>query len=495
MILGDAGVTRSDRARPALLSRSALLAVLGALLLMRLLLMAWLPLTDTTEARYAEIARKMVETGDWITPQFAYGVPFWGKPPLHTWASALGMKLFGVGAFSARLFIFGSALVALALLFGWVRRLRGTDAALMSVTICASTVMFFGAAAFVMTDMVMVMSLVLAMVGFHEATVRDPGNRLWGHLFFAGLGLGMLAKGPVAVVLAGIALVLWLAMGRRWQLLRHLPWASGTALALVIFVPWYVAAELKTPGFLRYFFIGEHFERFVVPGWRGDLYGSGHVQPKGKIWLYALGVLLPWTVPAAAIALVGLRRRARGNGAEDSLGGYLFAWALAPLILFTPAANILPAYVLPAVPAFSVWLALAALRLHAAGVAWIRPAILLSLAFSFCVILGVTWAARHAPERVGLRTMDGLVAAIEEAAPGVAVAVYPGRSYSAEFYTDGRAQVAEDLEALAALRENGRRDAVIVAGGDRTAALQTLGERFREVARYRKAIALIEEEE
>ena len=90
---GRFGLTRSDQ--------RFLLFALGALLAARLLAMFWWPFTDSTEARYAEIARKMVETGDWITPQFDYGVPFWGKPPLHTWLSALGMKLFGVGAFGA----------------------------------------------------------------------------------------------------------------------------------------------------------------------------------------------------------------------------------------------------------------------------------------------------------------------------------------------------------------------------------------------------------
>ena len=97
---------RHERERRFALTRSDqrfLLFALGALFAVRLLAMFWWPFTDSTEARYAEIARKMVETGDWITPQFDYGVPFWGKPPLHTWLSALGMKLFGVGAFGARI--------------------------------------------------------------------------------------------------------------------------------------------------------------------------------------------------------------------------------------------------------------------------------------------------------------------------------------------------------------------------------------------------------
>ena len=77
--------------------------VLCALLILRLLTMWVIPLTDTTEARYAEIARKMLETGNWVTPQHDYGVPFWAKPPLSTWLSAASMGLFGVNELAARL--------------------------------------------------------------------------------------------------------------------------------------------------------------------------------------------------------------------------------------------------------------------------------------------------------------------------------------------------------------------------------------------------------
>ena len=71
--------------------------------MIRLTTLGLYPLGDTTEARYSEIARKMVETGNWITPQFDYGVPFWGKPPLSTWTRAASFELFGVSEFAARL--------------------------------------------------------------------------------------------------------------------------------------------------------------------------------------------------------------------------------------------------------------------------------------------------------------------------------------------------------------------------------------------------------
>lgn len=93
----------------------------------------------------------------------------------------------------------------------------------------------------------------------------------------------MLAKGPVAVALWVIPLVLWLTATGTWRIVRALPWVSGLARSLLLTLPWYLAAEAATPGFLRYFIIGEHFERFTVSGWEGDLYGGAHVQPKDMI--------------------------------------------------------------------------------------------------------------------------------------------------------------------------------------------------------------------
>ena len=94
----------------------------------RLLTLGAYPLHDTSEARYAEISRKMVELGDWITPWFDWNVPFWGKQPLAFWLSAGSMKLLGAGEFAARLPSFVLGLAMLGLVFGLMRRQRGFDA-------------------------------------------------------------------------------------------------------------------------------------------------------------------------------------------------------------------------------------------------------------------------------------------------------------------------------------------------------------------------------
>jgi 4-amino-4-deoxy-L-arabinose transferase-like glycosyltransferase len=472
--------------------RAFLSAALVALVAVRVLMILWLPVTDTTEARYIEIARKMLVSGDWITPQFDWGVPFWGKPPLHTWLSALGMKLFGVGVFGARIFILAASAGAVAVAYGWVRRNLGRDGALAAVAVMASTILFLGAAAFVMTDMVMVLGTTLSMVAFHECTCGAGSRRLWGHLFFAGLAIGLMAKGPTAVVLTGIPIFLWLLAGNRWRLLGRLPWVSGAALTVALTLPWYIAAEIRTPGFLRYFIIGEHVERFLVPGWNGDLYGSGHLQPKGMIWAYAVGVFLPWT--GFAPALLARPRALRDLVRADARGwhSYLALWVLSPLILFTGAANILPAYILPSVPAAAILLVSLWSRLWGGPGAVARVAVAAALGGVVALFLAVALLGHVAPGRLTSKTDLMLVTAAREIDPDMVLTYWGGRSFSGEFYTRGAARSESDPVAIRALAANGRRDAIAAAPQHAARLGDIAGPRFTNRGQYGRWILFVE---
>lgn len=114
---------------------------------------------------------------------------------------------------------------------------------------------------------------------------------------FVGLAIGLMSKGPLALVLTGFPITLWTVWNREWKnVWNSLPWIKGALLMLALSLPWYLLAERQTPGFLHYFIVGEHFQRFTVKGWQGDLYGSGHASPLGTIWLYGLTMFLPWTL-------------------------------------------------------------------------------------------------------------------------------------------------------------------------------------------------------
>ena len=222
---------------------------------------------------------RMVLLGDWITPRYFFE-PFWAKPPLSFWATAASFKLFGFSEFSARLPHF---LVMIILSFYGYLVLKKTskDFALISCAIFISTIMWLVLAGTVMTDAYLALGLEIMMLTFYQLEILNTKKLSTGYFFFIGLAICMLAKGPLGLVVSGISIAafLWIKKGF-WlgikEFFNKLPIISGSLLAIIIFAPWYVLAEIKTPGFLNYFIVGEHLSRFLVSGWKGDLYGNAH---------------------------------------------------------------------------------------------------------------------------------------------------------------------------------------------------------------------------
>ena len=466
--------TAANKRRSAWLR--GLWGLLGLLLLLRVLTLGLYPLTDTTEARYAEMARKMLESGNWLTPMFDVGVPFWGKPPLSFWLSALPMALGGVGEFTARLGPLIAGIGTLLLFWHWPRpaaplnspslatnNVANNAVAVSAAIVFLSTPLGFIASAAVMTDMAMVAGTSLSMVAFWRVwTAAKATAGVWRWLFFAGQAIGLLAKGPVAVVLTGVALSLFLLCciwregltGTLHRLWRALPWLRGLALTTMLVLPWYLLAEQATPGFLRYFIVGEHWSRFTQSGWKGDLYGVAHAQPKGRIWLFALIATLPWALAGLWWAARRWRRHTavgstRHNSSERD---YLLCWAVAPCVFFTLSGNILPAYALPGLPAFALLVAVlwtaeagapqptpARLRLTDAGT--VLAALLTPLAFTALVIL--------APERFDAFSDKALLRGV----PPEQVVYLVQRPASGVFYSRGQA-------GLVAAPEDGRPQAL-----------------------------------
>ena len=220
-----------------------------------------------------------------------------------------------------------------------------------------------------MTDMALTVGLTLSMWSFWLAVQPNQVPALqtrarW--LFFISLGWGLLAKGPLAPVLAGLAIGAWLLASRSyWPEVRRLPWVRGFILSLAIAAPWYWAAEQKTSGFLNYFLVGEHIKRFLIPGWDGDLYGHAHDYPRGMIWLFLLLMLIPWTLLIPGFLSFGKGRKSSLaqplnlsaeaiNSSQIAWRNYLLAWGLMPVVFFTFASNIIMPYVLPGIPALSL---------------------------------------------------------------------------------------------------------------------------------------------
>ena len=429
--------------------------VLGVILGLRLISMGWLPLAETSEPRYAEVARLMATTGDWITPWFAPGIPFWGKPPLAFWSEALSFKLLGINEFAVRLPSWLATLATLALIHAYARSYFGDRVAKWSLLVYSSCALVYIAAGAVLTDPFLALATTWAMVAF--AMLSKEPKWFWRYGFFVAIAVGLLAKGPLMLVLVAgplIPALMWLPSAR--ESFKKLPWFAGLALMLVLSVPWYVLAELKTPGFLDYFLIGEHFLRFVDSGWAGDLYGTAHKRIKGAIWADVLTASFPWGIAALYMLLRRVidpvQRPSLWQALKDPNKLYLLAWALFTPVFFTFAGNILWTYVLPALPAFSILMAIALVNWQGKG--RIERRMLYALASLTPVIASGYWVLVGAqPQR--LKTEKNLVAyAVQHMQPGEKLVFLGAKPFSATFYSQGLAEEIT-LENLAVLAGHG----------------------------------------
>ncbi len=307
-------------------------------------------LVGADEPRYAQIAREMLQRHDWVTPVL-YGHPWLEKPPLYYWCAMVSYKATGgVSDWAARL---PSAILCSLMIFFiyvWARHFRRgmqLDAALIT----AASAIFIGFGRSASTDMPLTAMFTVAMLCWYGWYSNQNRGWLLGFYLFA--GLGTLAKGPVAVLLAGLIIVVFAALRRDLRLILRTLWPVGILLYLAVTLPWFIAVQRANPEFFRTFFLQQNLERFS-----SNLYH--HPQP---FWFYlpvALLALVPWTVFVVA-ALVDAIRDWRFSvqqppGVED-LRTYLTIWFLLPIVFFSLSQSKLPGYILPAIPAGTILLA------------------------------------------------------------------------------------------------------------------------------------------
>jgi 4-amino-4-deoxy-L-arabinose transferase-like glycosyltransferase len=338
-----------------------------------------LGLVGPDEPRYAWIARAMAQTGDWVTPRL-YGVPWFEKPILYYWVAALGFNLHLPVEWAARL---PSAIAALtaALAIAWLgwkfcaptekthelnQPIFSTNPAFLAPVIFSTSVAAIGFARAATPDMLFAASITLAMGSaasymsasgvLHHSNTSSTNDRKNSiatlALFGAFLGLGVLAKGPAAVLLAGGAIGIWaLATSHIRQALRL---AHPIAIAAfgVIALPWYLICAHRNSDFLHVFIFQHNFQRYLTPLFQ-------HKQP---FWFFipiTLLAVLPWTPFLMSAALQG-RESLRGSTWKNSPGFFFVCWALFPILFFSLSQSKLPSYILPAIPPLALLLAASA---------------------------------------------------------------------------------------------------------------------------------------
>ena len=307
-------------------------------------------LWEPDEGRYAEIAREMVVSGDYVTPRDDFELYF-EKPPLVYWADAASIGVFGANEFAVRLpaalFSVGQVVITAAL----AEVMLGATAGFFAALALALSPLFFGFARFATLDPALAFFLTAALCAFYVAS-RDesfssPSARRWMLLSAAMLALGTLAKGPVALLLGGAIPFIWLAFERRLAEIRAMPLAACLIIYALIVVPWFVLIESRNPGFLSFFFVHEHLQRYVTSSEHG--WGPWFFIPIviGGAWPWIFFVPLGWSAMRTHDA-------SPDSAARRSAASFLAIWFVVIFVFFSIPRSKLGSYILPAMPPLAI---------------------------------------------------------------------------------------------------------------------------------------------
>ena len=342
-------------------------------------------LVDETEPLFAEAARQMTVTGNWVTPYFNEATRF-DKPPLIYWLIAIGYKIIGVNEWAVRL---PSALSAIALIilgfytlkhFGfanlnqanfsdskkqqqlWLSAWLGssliglnlqtiiwgrTGVSDMLLSGCIGSALFCFFWGYVSEKK-------LTYSTIFEEQLQLPNK--WYLGFYILIGLAVLTKGPVGIVLPGLIIFCFLLyVGQFWSVIKELKLFWGSIIFFLITVPWYVLVTLENgQAYINSFFGYHNVERFTSVV-------NGHAAPWYFYFIIVLTFFAPWSV---YLPLSIMRSRWwqynywRKQPRQYHLKIFAFWWFICIFIFFTISITKLPSYVLPLIPAAAILVAL-----------------------------------------------------------------------------------------------------------------------------------------
>ncbi|HEX7645585.1 MAG TPA: glycosyltransferase family 39 protein [Burkholderiaceae bacterium] len=306
-------------------------------------------LVPSDEGRYAEMAREMSVTGDWITPRLD-GLKYFEKPPLQTWMNALTFDVFGLGEWQARLWSGLCGLLGVALVFHTGRRVFNPWVGATAGIVLASSFWWAGLSHINVLDMGLSGMMALTLCGMllaqrDDASAVERRNGMW--LSWAGMALAFLSKGPIGIVLPGAVLVLYTLISRDWKLWLRLHLVSGLILFFAIAAPWFVLVTLKNPEYPYFFFVVQNYQRYISP----------IANRPGPIY-YFVPMLIAGIVPWIGLLLQSLwagRNEEAPTRFRPKL--LLLLWAGFIFFFFSISSSKLPHYILPIFPALALLIA------------------------------------------------------------------------------------------------------------------------------------------
>lgn len=412
------------------------------------------PLQEPEETLYAEVPRQMLAEGRILVP-VRHGQPYYDKPPLLYWLVMASYQIFGVHDWAARLVPAVALWLCVLAVYAWGRRVVGPRAALAGATMLCLAPRFAQLGRMLTMNGLLALFVVVALAAAQRACSGPTLKRRWWLLSALACGLGVLTKGPVALVLVAVPVLFATWLDRRGARPGVGAWLAYAAITAAIALPWFVLVALRDPAFVEYFLWTHHVRRFTDP--------IDHEQP---FWYYVpllfLG-MLPWSLLVPGLLRHLIRRPDVAR--PRALGFFLLA-GLWGLLFFSASGCKRPSYLLPIMPPLALALGCFVDAACAAGRQrfghWCMAAVM-----TFVLLLGAAqFLLPSYAERFSLREqLVPQAAACDETTP---VLCYPRGWDAVPFYLqrdDVRVFSPAQLTDLAAALERERRGLVVVKSG------------------------------
>jgi 4-amino-4-deoxy-L-arabinose transferase-like glycosyltransferase len=331
-----------------------------------------LPFLGPDEPRYAQIAREMFEHGDYIVPKLA-GQVWFEKPILLYWLIAFSYSIFGISEFSARLPSVAAAVGTVWFFYFTIRKIAGvTTQALLAAAVLATTAFFTGFSHGATFDMLLTFCVAASLCSYllYE---RFPDRQRWLWWMYGFAGLGVLAKGFVALVVIGLTLAVYFVVTGKWKNLLLMKPFQGILITSGVIAIWFLPVSLISGArFWDEFVYQHHFVRYT---------SSTYHRAEGLF--FYIPILLAGTYPWSFAPFVSK------PDADKNLVRFALCWLVCPFLFFSLSRTKLPGYILPVVPAFAL---LAGLSLSGALNRW-RLAILCAV-LQAILIAAIFWGSR-----------------------------------------------------------------------------------------------------
>ncbi|HEY2024280.1 glycosyltransferase family 39 protein [Paraburkholderia sp.] len=351
------------------LNRTAILLLVLVFAVIWFVPLGWRHLLPSDEGRYAEMAREMLVTGDWITPRYN-GYKYFEKPPLQTWANALTFAWFGIGEWQARLYTALTGFAGVLLVGFTAARVFNAATGVFAALVLGCSPYWSLMGHFNTLDMGLSFWMTLTLCSLllaQRPNLRPPCVRGWMWLCWASMALAVLSKGLIGVILPGAVLVLYTLIARDWALWKRLHLVGGLIVFFAIVTPWFVLVQQRNPEFLNFFFIVQQFERYLTPE-----------QNRPGAFYYFVPVLLVGFLPWLSVTLQSVRHAWRQPRQPNGFAPLtlMLTWIVFIFLFFSASHSKLLSYTLPVAPPIAMLIGIylplltrEQLRRHLAGYA------------------------------------------------------------------------------------------------------------------------------